>query len=269
MPRVETEEEPRVQVARPDPVACDESVWRRQGRLPPLLGKKKIVRGSKLIVDFDLRQVSPSARHEGRGGNIGSGGWRVFNGCSDDPRGNGIAPGTRTLDVDSELLIEVTTVDPAGKSGRGWPGVRCGLRLSDPEQPSRYLDVPASAVPAFNQPTGVVRDGDQIYLLLQFNGYASEIKGRGNLVLAGDLCRHQIVWRSADLASNAPLLRVGEYLITGYGFTREKDWLFVLDRRTGRTVQKLSLPKSPDALRATDDQLFVRLYDGYAVFSIK
>jgi hypothetical protein len=55
---------------------------------------------------------------------------------------------------------------------------------------------------------------------------------------------------------------------TGYGFTKEPDWLFVLDRRTGKTIQKLPLPKAPEALRATESRLFVRLYDGYAVFAI-
>jgi hypothetical protein len=258
-----------VQVARPEPPACDDLAWRRAGRLPPPLGAPQVVRGDHLITGFALESVSPTARQEGRGGITGPGTWSAFDGCSDDPRGRGIAPGTQWHDPDSGLSIEVTAVRPAGRSGRGWPGVRCGLRLSDPGEPSRYLNIPVDQVPAFNQPTGVVRDGDRVYLLLQFNGYAREIKGKGNLILAGDLCRHRVVWRSSNLVSNAPVLLRGEYLITGYGFSKEKDWLYVLDRRTGRTVQKLALPKSVDALRASEDQLFARLYDGYAVLPFR
>ena len=145
----------------------------------------------------------------------------------------------------------------------------CGVRLADPETPSRFLNVPLSELPAQNELTGIVRAGDSVYLLLQFNGYAKEIGGQGNLVIAGDLCRHRLTWRSPNLASNAPALIRGEYLITGYGFTKEPDWLFVFDRRTGQTIQKLPLPKSPENLRVIEHQLFVQLYDGYAVFGMK
>jgi hypothetical protein len=267
-PREEREKRP-VEVVRPNPVTCDPTPWQREGRLRPLLRQQKVVRSPDLIVGFDLKSVSPSVQREGQGGILSNNSFHRLAGCSDDPDGKGIAQGTRVLDPVSGLEIVVSSVQSAGRSGRGWPGVRCGLRISDPAQPSRYLDVPGSEVPAFNQPTGILRDGDSVYLLLQFNGYASEIKGHGNLILAGDLCSHRIVWRSPNLVSNAPVLQLGEFLITGYGFTKEKDWLFVLDRRTGQSIQKLPLPKAPEAFRMSDGKLYVRLYDGYAVFAIK
>ena len=267
LPRGEQPEE-RVQVARPQPDTCDASAWQSKGRLRPLLRPQKVVRSDKLIVDFDLKSISPGATREGQGGILDARALDVFMGCSDGPDGRGIAAGTRVLDPVSGLAIEVTAVESAGKSGRGWLGSRCGLRIADPDDPSRYFEVPMGEVPAFNQPAGLVRDGDRVYLQLQFNGYAKEIKGQGNLIIAGDLCGHRLAWRSPNLVSNAPLLVLGEYLITGYGFTKEADWLFVLDRRTGKVIQKLSLPKAPEAMRATESQLFVRLYDGYAVFAL-
>ena len=267
-PQEEREESP-VEVVRSKPVTCDPTPWQREGQLRPLLRQQKVVRSPDLITGFDLKSVSPSAQHEGQGGILSTNPFQVFAACSDDPNGKGIAQGARVLDPVSELVIAVTSVRPAGRSGWGWPGVRCGLLISDPARPSRYLDVPESEVPAFNQPTGILRDGNSVYLVLQFNGYASEIKGQGNLIIAGDLCSHRIVWRSPNLVSNAPVLPLGEFLITGYGFTKEKDWLFVLDRRTGQPIQKLPLPKAPEEFRMSDDQLYVRLYDGYAVFSVK
>jgi hypothetical protein len=239
--------------------------------LPALLRQVQVVRDRSSITDFKLESVAPEATLVGQGGiTAGTGGdlAGAMLGCSDDNNSQFLVPGAHVHDRASGLDVEITAVEPAGTSGRNWPGVRCGLRIVDPAAPELFLEVPVKQVPAFNQLAGIVRDGSSVFLLLQFNGYARETGGRGNLVLAGDLCSHSVAWRSRDMVSNAPAMLLGEYLVTGYGFTREADWLYVLDRRTGHEVQRLRLPKAPEELRLSHGRLFVKIYDGYATFAV-
>jgi hypothetical protein len=144
--------------------------------------------------------------------------------------------------------------------------VTCTYRLSDRQDPSRWAELPSLP---FNALSGVVRKGDAAYATLQWNGYAAEIRGRGNVVVALDLCAHTTLWTSANLSSNAALLLHGDTLITGYGFTAEKHYLEILNRWTGAEVQRLPLPKSPDDLRVKDGTLYVHLYDGYAAIPLR
>ena len=51
------------------------------------------------------------------------------------------------------------------------------------------------------------------------------------------------------------------YLVTGYGFTAEPDWLYLLDRKTGRIVERLALPSAPERITRRGGQLIVRTYD--------
>ena len=88
--------------------------------------------------------------------------------------------------------------------------------------------------------------------------------GKGNYVVAADLSAHKQRWRSADMSSNAGLLLLEDYLVIGYGFTKEQASLSVLDRKSGAVVQTVPLPKAPDGMRLRGKSLFVRLYDGWA-----
>jgi hypothetical protein len=233
--------------------------------LAPVLGKPVLQRGRDLIVGFSLDDVAPRPEKVGAGGITA--GDRSLSGlgeCSDSPDGDAASAGAALEHEASGLRVEVTAVEPAGRSGRGWKGVRCAYRVTDRARPALHADLGLDVVPAFNALTGLLRVDDVVYATLQFNGYAKEIGGEGNLVVAVDLCSHRVLWRSADLVSNAAILVHGDALITGYGFTSEPDSLTVLDRFTGSVVQRLTLPRSPDELRLADGALFVRLYDGYA-----
>ncbi len=64
--------------------------------------------------------------------------------------------------------------------------------------------------------------------------------GQNAYVTAFDAKTKQRLWRSKALVANAQTFAVTPgYLITGYGFTAEPDWLYLLDRRTGRVVERL------------------------------
>jgi hypothetical protein len=193
-------------------------------------------------------------------------------GCSDDPGGRLASAGALYRDDATGLEISVTAVEPAGKSGRGWLGARCSYRLRDTRDPTLYAALEPALVAPFNELSGVIRQGQAVFVRLSFNGYAAEIGGRGNYLVALDLCTHEVKWRSADLSSNAPFVVLDRYVVTGYGFTRERDWLYVLDRGSGTIVQRVALPNAPEALMVSGASggavLAVGLYAGELQFEL-
>jgi hypothetical protein len=79
---------------------------------------------------------------------------------------------------------------------------------------------------------------------------------------AVDLKTKKLRWRSPALVANAGnfVLR-GETLISGYGFTSEPDYLYAIDRRTGRVQGRLLLPSSPERIARHGNLLTVDTYD--------
>jgi len=58
-------------------------------------------------------------------------------------------------------------------------------------------------------------------------------------------------------------------LPTGYGFTAEPDFLYVLNQTDGRILQKVPLKNAPEYFVEKDNQLFVRTYHADYVFHFK
>jgi outer membrane protein assembly factor BamB len=115
----------------------------------------------------------------------------------------------------------------------------------------------------------IVKDG----VLFVSNGhrtYAKSSKGENAYVSAVKVDTGQLLWRSAPLVSNSHtfLFRRG-HVVTGYGFTAEPDFLFVLDGQTGKTVEKISVKSGPELVLEKDGRLFVRTYDTDYVFDVR
>jgi hypothetical protein len=92
--------------------------------------------------------------------------------------------------------------------------------------------------------------------------YAKSSYGQNAYVTAFDATTKRRLWRSRALVANAQTFAVTpDYLITGYGFTAEPDWLYLLDRRTGRVVERLSLPSAPERITRRGKRFLVRTYD--------
>ena len=54
-----------------------------------------------------------------------------------------------------------------------------------------------------------------------------------------------------------------------YGFTREPDYLYLLDRKTGRVRDRLLLPSAPEEIIRRGNRLFVRTYDHDVVAELR
>lgn len=92
--------------------------------------------------------------------------------------------------------------------------------------------------------------------------YAASSHGQNAYVTAIDPPTGRRLWRSKALVSNAQTFVVTpRYLVTGYGFTAEPDWLYLLDRGTGKVVERLALPSAPERITRRGPLLVVRTYD--------
>jgi outer membrane protein assembly factor BamB len=108
-----------------------------------------------------------------------------------------------------------------------------------------------------------------LYLINDAGGYAKDWRGENGYLTAIDTATGKLLWRSAPLTANSRTLElVGEAVVCGYGFTNEPDFLFVLDRRTGRVLQKIPLTSAADYLFRKGDRLYVRCYDTDYVFAV-
>jgi outer membrane protein assembly factor BamB len=107
----------------------------------------------------------------------------------------------------------------------------------------------------------------RLIVALAYNGYAKDSGGKNGYVASFDADTGQVEWSSGPLVANHTNFHVaGDSIVTGYGFTAEPDFLFVLDRKTGAIDARIPLKSGPDAIVAKGDQLFVRTYDTDYVF---
>jgi hypothetical protein len=114
-----------------------------------------------------------------------------------------------------------------------------------------------------------VHDGI-LYVSHAHNTYAKSSIGMNAYLSAIDLGSGQLLWRSAPLVANCGnFLVVGDGIISGYGFTDEKDYLYVIDRHTGKTVTRLPVKSGPETLALIGDVLHVRTYNTDFQFRVK
>jgi hypothetical protein len=84
------------------------------------------------------------------------------------------------------------------------------------------------------------------------NGYLSSI----------DLKTKKLRWRSpAQVANALDFVILNSTVISGYGFTAEPDYLYAIDRTTGRVKGRLLLPSSPATIARHGNALTVVTYD--------
>ncbi|KYF84770.1 hypothetical protein BE11_05910 [Sorangium cellulosum] len=115
----------------------------------------------------------------------------------------------------------------------------------------------------------VARDG-VLYVSSGHRTYAASSKGKNAFLSAIDLASGQLLWQSAPLVCNAEnFVLHGDHLLCGYGFTAEPDFLYVLERATGKVVSKLPIKSGPEYLVEKGGKLFVRTYDTDYVFDIR
>ncbi len=115
------------------------------------------------------------------------------------------------------------------------------------------------------------READGVlYVETAHSTYARSSGNRNAYVTAIDLRTRKVLWQSPALVANAStFVLAGDVLATGYGFTAEPDYLYLLDRRTGRVLDRLALPTGPERISRRGDRLFVSTYDHEVVAELR
>jgi outer membrane protein assembly factor BamB len=92
--------------------------------------------------------------------------------------------------------------------------------------------------------------------------YAKSSYGLNAYLNAVDLKTRKLRWRSPALVANAAnLVLLNDTIVAGYGFTAEPDYLYAIDRGTGRVQGRLLLPSGPQRIARHGNVLTVDTYD--------
>lgn len=113
-------------------------------------------------------------------------------------------------------------------------------------------------------------ENDVLYFSHGHRTYASSSKNMNAYISAFDLKEQKIIWHSKPLVCNSYNFELyKDMIICGYGFTKEKDYLYVLNKFTGEIIHKQPLRSGPDYVVRKNDSLYVRTYDTNYFFKIK
>ncbi|MCR5509153.1 MAG: hypothetical protein K6F34_10750 [Lachnospiraceae bacterium] len=109
---------------------------------------------------------------------------------------------------------------------------------------------------------------DMLYLNLYHSTYAADCPENAYMICV-NINSGEVMCISDPLVANSvTFLRKGDNIITGYGFTNEDDYIYILNRYTGKVSSKIKVKKSPDYFRFVDDEIWVRTYSYDYVFRV-
>ena len=111
---------------------------------------------------------------------------------------------------------------------------------------------------------------DILYISIGHSTYASSCPYTA-YIMAIDLSDDfKVLWKSEPLVSNSDnFVVVGDTIFTGYGFTREDDYMYELNRFTGEVFDKWPVDSAIDYFFEKNDVLYVRTYDTNYTFELE
>ncbi len=111
--------------------------------------------------------------------------------------------------------------------------------------------------------------GDILYISYGHNTYAKSSKGMNAYITAIDTKNNRAKWHSRPLVSGTNFIIQNNTIISGYGFTSEPDYLYLLSTNTGEVLQQILVKSAPKAIFEKEDKLYVRTYNTNYVYEIK
>jgi hypothetical protein len=105
--------------------------------------------------------------------------------------------------------------------------------------------------------------GGVLYFNEGCRSYSLGADGQCSSLVAVDPVARKVLWRTPPLVSNGRFVIRGCYIVTGYGFTSEPDFVFLVARPTGKVLQKIPLASAPEKMTLVGrDMLDVEIYSG-------
>lgn len=113
-------------------------------------------------------------------------------------------------------------------------------------------------------------DGNLLYISNSHRTYAKSSFGENAYLTCINLDNLEVLWRSKPLVANSRnFIIYKDYIITGYGFTDEPDYLYFLNKFTGKQLSSTLLKSGPDYFLEKNGKLYVRTYNTDYVFEMK
>ncbi len=113
-------------------------------------------------------------------------------------------------------------------------------------------------------------DNGILYFATYHNTYAKDSKGKNGYISALDLKSKKLLWQSRPLVIRTEnFLLYKNWIISGYGFTLERDYLYILDKISGKTLKKYPLKSAPEYIVRKGRKLYVRTYNRDYIFKLK
>jgi hypothetical protein len=110
---------------------------------------------------------------------------------------------------------------------------------------------------------------DTLYVSTNHQTYSDSSGGMNGYITCIDLKSMKVIWRSKPQISNAQSFAIyNDCIFSAYGFSSEPDFLYCLDRHTGRVQFKTKLKNAANLIILKDDKLHVRTYDRKYIFEI-
>ena len=105
-----------------------------------------------------------------------------------------------------------------------------------------------------------------LYATVGHSTYAASSSGYNAYLVAIDLKSQKVKWMTKPLTSNSPFCIYGNTIITGYGFTDEPDYIYVIDKSTGCRLKSIKVANGPEQFSIINNKLYVRTYSYDYVF---
>jgi outer membrane protein assembly factor BamB len=113
------------------------------------------------------------------------------------------------------------------------------------------------------------QDG-KLYVETAHQTYAKSSYGRNGYLQAIDPRRGKLLWRSpAQVANTYNFVLLNDTVVTGYGYTDEPDYLYAVDRATGKVKGRVLLPSAAIRIGRHGTTLTVDTYDHRVVVKVR
>ena len=112
-------------------------------------------------------------------------------------------------------------------------------------------------------------ENDVLYATVGHSTYAASSSGYNAYLVAIDLKSQKVKWMTKPLTSNSPFCIYGNTIITGYGFTDEPDYIYIIDKATGCRLKSIKVANGPEQLSIRNNKLYVRTYSYDYVFAFE
>lgn len=113
-------------------------------------------------------------------------------------------------------------------------------------------------------------ESDVLYVSHGYISYPTEVGGITGYITAisiSNLLDPKILWHSDPMVSNTKsFLIFSDHLLTGHGFTRTPDFLYILDKQTGQTKARRKVKTDPEYILQKENILYIRTYDSDYTF---